>query len=147
MPLKDTHPTHTHTHTHTLHWALEEKREGRAYTHTHLSLCESYLDSLYPESQGGRWAYGLPPLHVSGFGHHLLLFLLGRRRLRVDLDHFLIHVRSRGGLLASLGQLFLEVGPEAWEEKEKQVVGGWRRQEKKEEKVGDRHERRGRRMR
>ena len=27
-------------------------KEGRTHTHTHLSVCESYLDSLYPESQG-----------------------------------------------------------------------------------------------
>ena len=96
--------THTHPDTDT-HWTPEERREGR--------LGECYLDSLYPESQGGRWADGLSPLHVSGLGHRFLLVLLGRGRRRIHLDHFLIHVRSRRGLLTSLGQFFLKVGPES----------------------------------
>lgn len=104
-------------------------------THTHLSFYKSYLDSFYPKSQGGCWAYGLPPLHVSGLGHHFLQVFLWRRRLRINLYHFLIHVRPRRGLFPSLGQLFLEVGPEVWGEKSRRWVG---EENRNDERMSDR---------
>lgn len=70
-----------------------------------------YFDSFYPESQGGRGADGLPPLHVSGFGHDLLQVFLGRGSTGIHLDHLLVHVGPRGGLLPSLGQLLFQVSP------------------------------------
>lgn len=112
---------------------LEEKREGSPppppkiknnHIHTHTPT-QSYLDSFYSKSQGSCWANGLSPLHVSGFGHCLLVLFLSCRRVRINLNHFLIHVRSWRWLLTSLGQLFLKVGPEAWEEKRKKKKHRW----------------------
>lgn len=95
---------------HTLEKKTTEQNSGKEKgrkSPLHTPFCLSYLDSFYPKSQSSCWAYGLSPLHVSGFGHRLLVVLLCCRCFRVDLDHFLEHVGPRRRLLPSLGQLFL----------------------------------------
>lgn len=66
-------------------------------------------NALDAKTERRRRRDGFAPHHVARLGDALQSVLLVGGRVRVDLDHFVVHVTPQLGFLLRLGQLVLQV--------------------------------------